>query len=50
MDNDLAGKKAAEIIYTKCKNTYNIVNLSINKPDVAEMTIEEIDTEIKSKI
>jgi len=50
MDNDNAGHKAAEAIYTKCKNTYNIVNIQISKSDVAEMTHEEIDTEIKSKL
>lgn len=50
MDNDNAGQKAAEHIYTKCKNTYNIINIKINKSDVAEMTHEEIQAEIKSKL
>lgn len=47
MDSDDAGRKAAELINTKCRNTYNIVNVSISKPDVAEMTLEEINKEIK---
>ena len=48
MDNDDAGKKAAITINNKCKNTYNIINISITKPDIAEMTIEEINQQIKS--
>lgn len=47
MDNDDAGRKAAIAINNKCKNTYNIININIAKPDVAEMTIEEINNEIK---
>ena len=48
MDNDDAGKKAAIAIHQKCKNTYNVINVSISKPDVADMTIEEINQQIKS--
>lgn len=47
MDNDDAGKKAAIAINDKCKNTYNIINISITKPDIAEMTMDEINTEIR---
>jgi 5S rRNA maturation endonuclease (ribonuclease M5) len=47
MDNDEAGKNASKAIYDKCKNTYNIVNINISKADIAEMTIEEINKEIK---
>jgi len=47
MDNDEAGQNASKAILEKCKNTYNIVNISISKPDVAEMTISEIEKEIK---
>jgi 5S rRNA maturation endonuclease (ribonuclease M5) len=47
MDNDDAGRKAAELINAKCRNTYNVINISISKPDVAEMTLEEINKEIR---
>jgi len=47
MDNDDAGKKAAESIKNKCKNTYNILNIEISKSDIAEMTTDEINNEIK---
>lgn len=47
MDNDDAGQKASEMIFNKCKNTYNVIKISISKPDIAEMTSEEINTEIK---
>lgn len=47
MDNDDAGKKATSAINNKCKNTYNIINVTIDKPDVAEMTVEEINQQIK---
>lgn len=50
MDNDEAGKKASENIYIKCKNTYNVMNINISKSDIAEMTCEEINQEIKSKL
>lgn len=46
-DNDDAGEKAAKIIFDKCKNTYNIKHIKISKSDVAEMTVEEINKEIK---
>jgi hypothetical protein len=47
MDNDDAGRKAHDLIMTKCKNTYNIININISKPDIAEMTASEIEKEIK---
>lgn len=47
MDNDDAGKKAAEAILSKCKNTYKIININITKSDVAEMTDTEINSQIK---
>lgn len=49
-DNDDAGKKAAEQIKNKCQNTYRIFMPTISKPDIAEMTREEISTQIKSYI
>ena len=47
MDNDDAGTKALEIIKNKCRNTYNIININISKPDIAEMNSDEIEKEIK---
>jgi 5S rRNA maturation endonuclease (ribonuclease M5) len=46
-DNDDAGDKAAKIIEEKCKNTYKVKRISITKSDVAEMTKEEINNQIK---
>ena len=48
MDNDDAGKKAAQTISDKCKNTYNVVNINIEKNDIAEMSVEEINNTIKN--
>jgi 5S rRNA maturation endonuclease (ribonuclease M5) len=50
MDNDDAGHKATKTIMDKCKNTYNIVHISIEKNDIADMTIEEINQTIKKHI
>lgn len=47
-DNDEAGHRAAEQIKSKCKNTYRIFRPTISKNDVAEMTREEIGTQIKT--
>lgn len=47
MDNDEAGIKALDIIKNKCRNTYNIININISKPDIAEMNSDEIEKEIK---
>jgi 5S rRNA maturation endonuclease (ribonuclease M5) len=49
-DNDEAGEKARQIIYDKCKNTYNITNIRISKNDIAELSCDQINEEIKSKI
>ena len=46
-DNDEAGQKAAQQIKNKCQNTYRIFIPQISKPDVGEMTSEEINIEIK---
>lgn len=48
MDNDDAGKKAAQTISDKCKNTYNVININIEKNDIAEMSVEEINNTIKN--
>lgn len=47
-DNDEAGRKAAQQISDKCKNTYRIFIPSISKSDVGEMKNMEIKKEIKS--
>lgn len=49
-DNDEAGKKAANQIKSKCQNTYRIFIPEISKPDVADMTKEEIASQIKNYI
>lgn len=47
-DNDEAGRKAADQIRQKCQNTYRIFMPTINKLDVADMTSEEINKEIRT--
>tara|TARA_Y100000389_G_scaffold99806_1_gene96567 strand:- start:37791 stop:38960 length:1170 start_codon:yes stop_codon:yes gene_type:complete len=47
MDNDEAGQKAADKIKTKCCKTYNIKNIKIKASDIADMSIQEIDEEVK---
>ena len=47
MDNDEAGDKARKQIYDKCCRTYNIVNVHIKKNDIAELTNDEIDIQIR---
>ncbi len=49
-DNDEAGNKAAEAIKDKCKNTYKVTRINISKADVAEMSVKEIEQEIKPKL
>lgn len=49
-DNDEAGKKAAQQIQHKCQNTYRIFIPKISKPDIGDMTSDEINKEIKSFI
>lgn len=46
-DNDPAGDKAAEMILHKCKNTYKVKRIQISKKDVGEMSLQEINEEIK---
>lgn len=50
MDNDEAGEKATQTISDKCRNTYNIIPIKIRKNDVAEMTLDEINKEIREYI
>jgi len=46
-DNDEAGRKAAEQINLKCKNTYKVYIPKFSASDIGEMTPEQINTEIK---
>jgi 5S rRNA maturation endonuclease (ribonuclease M5) len=50
MDNDEAGQKGAKNIYEKCHRTYNIKNINISAPDIADMTINQINEEISPHI
>lgn len=50
MDNDEAGKRATEEIQQKCENTYTVYVPQISANDIAEMTSEQINTEIKQFI
>jgi 5S rRNA maturation endonuclease (ribonuclease M5) len=46
-DNDEAGRSAAQKIKQKCQHSYRIYMPIISKPDIGEMTREEIEVEIK---
>lgn len=46
MDNDEAGQKAAQKIQEKCQKTYNIKNITVPAPDVAEMSVDQIKQHI----
>ena len=50
MDNDDAGRKAAESIKKKCQKTYNLYNIEILKEDIGSMTIQDIQKDIIPKI
>jgi hypothetical protein len=47
MDNDIPGQQAAQVIRDKCSKTYNIKNIIVSKNDIAEMSSQEIEKEIK---
>lgn len=49
-DNDEAGEKASKVIIDKCKNTYKVSKINFSKPDIGEMTIDEINKEIKPQL
>ena len=49
-DNDEAGHKAAEQIKNKCEKTYRIYMPKITQPDIAEMSTDEIQKDIKDFI
>ncbi len=46
-DNDEAGAKANRKIYKKCSSLFDIVTIDIDLKDVGEMTIEQINKQIK---
>lgn len=50
MDNDDAGRKAAENVNKKCHRIYNIHNIVISKDDVGSMSVDEIKNEIVPQI
>jgi hypothetical protein len=50
MDNDDAGKKAADIIRKKCSKTYNIYNIDIEASDIGEMTIDQVKQHITPRL
>jgi 5S rRNA maturation endonuclease (ribonuclease M5) len=51
MDNDEAGKKAAEIILQKCQRTYNIKHIYLKDyTDIADMPLDIVVKEIKPLI
>lgn len=50
MDNDDAGKQAAQAIYNKCYKTYKIHILNIDSNDIADLTSDQIEQQIKNPI
>lgn len=50
MDNDEAGRKAAAMIRKKCERTYNVHDIKIQHPDIASMTIEQVQQTIKPQL
>ena len=49
-DNDEAGKKARQSIRKKCERIFNIVEIDLSAKDVGEMTISQINEELKPKL
>jgi 5S rRNA maturation endonuclease (ribonuclease M5) len=50
MDNDAAGREAAAQIENKCGRTYNIKHIALQHNDIAEMTREQVITDIFPQI
>jgi len=50
VDNDEAGKQASAKIYKQCERTYRCHIINISKGDIGDMTVEEINQEIKPEI
>ena len=49
-DSDDAGEKARDQIDKKCNKIYNMQHIRVSKNDIAELTNQEIITEIKQRI
>lgn len=49
-DSDEAGEKARGSIRKKCERTFNIVEIELSAKDVGEMSIEQINQEIKPQL
>lgn len=49
-DNDEAGESARQQIEKKCSKIYNIQHIRVSKNDIGDMTIDEINNEITSKL
>ena len=49
-DNDEAGNKAKKSIKKKCERIFNIVELDLQTKDVGEMSVEQINSELKPKL
>ncbi len=50
LDNDPAGIIAREKINTTCSNIFNIINIETSSNDVGDMTIQEINEQIKPNL
>jgi DNA primase len=49
-DNDEAGNKAKKSIKKKCERIFNIVELDLQTKDVGEMSVEQIENQLKPKL
>jgi len=49
-DNDEAGKKARTSIRKKCDRIFNILEVDLSTKDVGEMSVDQINTELKPKL
>ena len=49
-DSDEAGEEARKQIQKKCEKIYNIQHIRVSKNDIAELSIPEINTEIKNRV
>jgi DNA primase len=50
MDNDEAGKKCRQEIRERLSSFFNIIDIELQKKDVGEMTVEEVNKFIKPKL
>ena len=49
-DSDEAGQKGRKSIRKKCERVFNIVEVELPTKDVGELTVKEIEENIKPKI